>query len=357
MNHSTELNIDEGRTELQGFRDFYTREIEPQLLARKVRWRTARRRLLWFGPAGVVAAMIVGWMVFRSHGYGAAFIAAVPMVALTGMLSLGRIVKLGWSTKRILMGKVCRFFDFKYDEDVAALLPRGFGESGLVPPYDEILREDLIQGRHHGVEFDLAESRMWKRKWAALGWFLTTSEERLREPTGFRVKVYQGLLLRIRFPMQFNGRTWVVRNSRRVGKSLGNPGMDVKRVAFENAHLPGGCEVWSSDPLEARRLVTPAVWERGIQLAKAFGSDRLELCFLADQVLISVRTREAHFEFIALDGGVNDLRYVERLVNQICTVFDTVDSLQLALTNHSSDPVNGHAGSGSPPPGAAPDRA
>jgi len=243
------------------------------------------------------------------------------------------------------MGKVCRFFGLKYDEDVAASIPHGFDASGLLPPYDEISREDLIQGRHNHVEFDLAESRMWKRKWAVLGWFLTSSDDRRRgEQSGFRVKVYQGMLFRFRFPTQFNGRTWVVQNSKQVRNSFGNPRMNVKRVALDDAHLPGGFEVWSSDSIEARQLLTPTFCERATELAKAFGSKRLEICFQADQMLVSVRTGKPQFEFNALDGGVNDMRYVERLVNRICTVFDTADSLQLALKDHVPAPVNGHAG-------------
>jgi len=70
LNNPNELNIDENRTELQGFRDFYTREIEPQIVVRRDRWRIARRRLLLFGPTGAVATIVVGWMLFRSRGLG-----------------------------------------------------------------------------------------------------------------------------------------------------------------------------------------------------------------------------------------------------------------------------------------------
>jgi hypothetical protein len=68
MNNPTELNIDADRPELQGFREFYTRKIEPHMAGRRNQQRTARRWLLGFGPTGLVVTGLVGWLMFRSYG-------------------------------------------------------------------------------------------------------------------------------------------------------------------------------------------------------------------------------------------------------------------------------------------------
>jgi hypothetical protein len=46
---------------------------------------------------------------------------------------------------------------------------------------------------------------------------------------------------------------------------------------------------------------------------------------------VSVRSRNNHFEVNGWHAGVNDMRYVEQLVAQICTVFEIVDTLQSPL--------------------------
>jgi len=330
MNHPTELSIDENRTELQGFRDFYTREIEPQVVARKERQRIARRWLLFFGPAGGVATIVVGWVLLRSHGIGAvSSTGTATMALLTGILSLGRIVKLGWVTKDHLLGKVCRFFRFKYDEAAKSFELSGFAELGLVPPYDETDREDQIHGSHNHVAFHLAECRMYKRKWAALGWFI--ADRSRNEESGFRVKVYQGVLFRFRFPNHFCGSTWVLKDSKYFRDAIGSPGMNVHRVELDTAQLPTECGVWSSNLAEARQLLTPAFFKRVSELGRAFGSERLGICFHADTLLVSVPSRNNEFEVNGWYAGVNDMHYVERLVDQICTVFDIVDTLPLTL--------------------------
>jgi hypothetical protein len=78
-------------------------------------------------------------------------------------------------------------------------------------------------------------------------------------------------------------------------------------------------------------FLAPTSMGRPVQLAKALDSKRTEVSFSSNMLLISVCGSKDQFEAGNLFTNATDKRRVERLVDEICRVFDIIDTLQLPL--------------------------
>jgi len=316
------LNIDYSRPELQGFSDFYAREIEPQLAKRQVQQKSARRFAALAGVVGTTLTTLVVWFMLHRYGWNEATAIVTAFLALaTGIAIWWKLDDLQKAVKGFLLLEVCRFFGFKYSESVGDVVFQEFDESGLLPRYDRKDLEDRFYGNLNGVEFDMFESKLEKVK---------TSTENGRTTTSSK-KIYHGVLFRFAFPKRFNGRTLVLKDSGLVGNFFKDFKGAGERITLEDPRFEKLFEVWGSDQIEARYLLTPTLMERMVELARAINSKRIEFCFMNNLLLVSAHVKKNQFEGGGLFTSVTDKRRVEELVNEICRVFDIVDTLQLTL--------------------------
>jgi hypothetical protein len=312
------LDIDESRAELRGFSDFYAREIAPSMATRQNQQRAARRWFLLMGVAGLTLTPAVGWLLLRGYGLNVVTFTIIgTMAVLTLAVPFEKLYNLREAVKGFLLLEVCRFFGFKYCRKLTNVEFRDFKESGLLPVYTYSEREDHIHGDHRGVEFDMFECRLVAR---------TKSEKGDEEK-----QVYHGVLFRFAFPKDFRGRTLVLKDRGLIGNYVKSRKTTGERIKLEDPRFEKLFEVWGSDQVEARYLLTPTFMERLVNLETTMKSRRLEVCFFNKLLLISVHVKKNQFEGGGLFTSVTDQRRVEQLVNEICRVFDIVDTLQLTL--------------------------
>jgi len=239
----------------------------------------------------------------------------------TGIAVWWKLDDLQQAVKGFLLLEVCRFFGFKYSESVGDVVFQEFDESGLLPRYDRKDLEDRFYGNLNGVEFDMFESKLEEVK---------TSTENGRTTTSSK-KIYHGVLFRFAFPKRFNGRTLVLKDSGLVGNFFKDFKASGQSIKLEDPRFEKLFEVWGSDQIEARYLLTPTLMERMVELARAINSKRIEFCFMNNLLLVSAHVKKNQFEGGGLFTSVTDKRRVEHLINEICRVFDIVDTLQLTL--------------------------
>jgi len=317
------LNLDFRRPELQGFEAFYLREIAPQMRSRQAQQKTAR---LWFGlaaPLGTLLTVGVAWWLFGTYGLTWwTFTIVGVMGAVTPILALERLWKLKSGVKAFLLLEVCRFFGFKYFEEVENVRFQEFDESGLLPPYDRRKLEDRFRGNPGGVDFDMFECTLEKEK-------TSTDSDGHRHNT--YKKIYHGVLFRFAFPKRFKGRTLALKDAGSVGNFFKNLKVPGESIRLEDPRFERIFEVWGSDQIEARYLLTPTFMERIVELAQSIDSKRIEFCFVNNLLLISAHIKKNQFEGGGLFTSVLDERRVEELVAEICRVFDIINILQLTL--------------------------
>ena len=313
------LDIDETRKELEGFRSFYHKEIEPWMTDQQDKQANARRFALFVAIPGLIGLPVVIWIFFFLLGWGTwALIITIGYAVGVGALALWPLMKLQGEIKSFLVSKVCSYFGFDFNEAATGSGFDQFENSGLLPSYDRRKLEDEIRGEHSGVPFDLVECRL---------------EDKQRDSKGRTtyVEIYHGILFRFQFPKDFNGQTLVTKDSGRIGNFFKGIKKKGERVKLEDPRFEKRFEVWGTDQVEARYLLTPTFMERVVDLAESMGEKRVELCFNGNRLLISVHVSKDHFEGGGMFTSVTDNRRIEGLVNEICKIFDIIDSLKLTL--------------------------
>ncbi len=317
------LKIDESRPYLQGFDAFYEREIAHWMADKIDRHRKAKRFALLIAVGGATLLAVLIWLNSAAgidiEDISAELAFALPLLFVVGVvfLALWPLRKLHGEVKAFLLGKVCGFLDLNYSEVPAGFPFDNFNDIGLLPGHHRRKLEDNISGTHDGVAFSLCEARLERRQRDSKG--RTTY-----------VEVYHGILFQLTFPKRFSGRTLVTRDGGSIGNFFRGIGKQ-ERVTLEDPRFEKMFEVYSSDQVEARYLMTPTFMERMMDLADTFGKKSVELAFVDDHLLVSIRVTQDQFEGGGMFRAMDDTKRIETLIEEICKIYDLIDTLQLNI--------------------------
>ena len=147
-----------------------------------------------------------------------------------------------------------------------------FRDIKLVPNADEESFEDRFAGAHKSVEFSFYEAHL--EKWRGSG-----KSRRL-------VTVFKGQCLRLHFQKEFLGRTLVARDGGFFSAFGGVRGLS--RAKLEDPVFETAFDVYTSDQVEARYLLTPDFMQRLVDLEAAFHGKKLRCAFVRGELLITM---------------------------------------------------------------------
>lgn len=168
----------------------------------------------------------------------------------------------------------------------AAFLPQhGIKESifrncNLFTSPDRYHTEDLIKGQVGKTEFCCAEVHAEEKR--------TTVDSKGRT-SQYWVDIFKGFLFIADFHKDFRGHTIVQRN-RLFKLSFGS-----SRVKLENPDFEKTFDVYSTDQIEARYLLTPSMMERLLALEAQFHTG-IMISFQNSNILIAIPDSKNHFE-------------------------------------------------------------
>jgi len=226
--------------------------LEAQRMAAVARFRKS----VIFGLIGAVLAaaglgafgLEVGFMAL-----GAILVASGTMVwGGLPMSALSKVVKTG------LNDRFAEAFGMRYSETVSAPARYdAFKAHGLIPNSDRRSFEDQFSGAYDGADFDIYEAHLEQRR-------------RTKNRT-YYVTVFRGVLIRINFPRTVEGVTLVTRDKGWFNglegweKSLFG-GRKLERVGLVDPTFEKAFEVYGTDQVMARYLLTPSFMERLLKL-------------------------------------------------------------------------------------------
>ncbi|MCD7060706.1 DUF3137 domain-containing protein [Pelagibacterium xiamenense] len=271
--------------------------------------------------------LVVGLAILGAIGFGAVAVLAqmnrsdgpVALAAFAvgfgGLLGAG-LAYLGLTNryKQVLTGGVCAYLGFEYairkfDFPLDRFKP-------LLPFYKSAKLEDRIEGHVRGVDFELCEGKFSRQdaRWRAL------------------MLVYS-------FNKPFDGETTVVADTDWVGNALERMRQNGGRVRLEDPRFEDRFEVFSTDQVEARYLLTPRFMERIVELTERLNNRRgVSMAFMDNRLLINVRIGSAarRFEIGNVFRPIRDGRERARnLLSELELVTSIIDSLDLADTSHA----------------------
>lgn len=251
--------------------------------------------------------------LFENQLLGAAVFAGMLIPLLAAFFVYRRLTQ---DFKAVLTGRICDFLGFEY-------LMRGFDFPvdrfhALVPPFRQARLEDRISGEHRGIAFTLCEARLSPRSGGKDG--------------GDRT-VFSGVLLKLDSRSHFRGETVLTPDWGQRGNLVERLRQQGRRVALEGVQFEDAFEVYSTDQLEARRILSPLFMEKVMNLAERMGRRKgVALAFAENQVLLAIRyaRSEGRFEAGHVFASVGD--WEERalkVVGELQDVLQIIEALEL----------------------------
>lgn len=171
---------------------------------------------------------------------------------------------------------------------------------------------DYVSGTYKGVELRLTELQLWKKE----------------DKDKSRTQIFKGLLVVLKFGKAFRGTTIVKSDQGSLGNLVARNNTGLVRVRLEDPLFEQRFEVFGSDQIEARVILTPGFMERIKKIESQH--EGVQFSFISKEVAIFLPTNQDFF-------GVNtDLDRMFSLADDIAgirhemgMIFDLIETLSL----------------------------
>jgi hypothetical protein len=300
--------------DLAGFAHVYERRIRPELRkheAERIRAADTARKATWGGGAISLAGGLGGLFAL-----GSPFLAFAGVLAGFGVIALGRwpLDKLEAQAKGLLVRPVAENFGLEYTDKPAGQADlTDYSQLGLVPRYDRSRFEDRLAGMRNGVDFEFFEAELKRRK----------TQTRNGRTSRRYVKVFAGQCLRFDFHKAFHGKTLVTRDAGFFNRFSGKTGM--QRAMLEDPEFEKTFEVFTTDQVEARFILTPDMMERLMELERVFQGKGLRCAFSGEQMLVVVEGDNL-FQPGSMFTPLEDPARLRRILDDFSVMFRLIDT-------------------------------
>ena len=279
----------------------------------------------------VVIGVVLGVAIFAGFTFlmpedGMMFGGFIGVGAALAMGAWGSMAldKLGKETKLMLVEPVAQEFNIAYQvapgrpEDVMQ-----FRSLDLVPGWDREKFEDRLTGARNDTPFEFFEAHLEEKR--------TTTDGKGRTRTTW-VTVFKGQCLVANFHKQFNGVTKVYRDAGALNffKKLGQMGKG-QRVKLEDPVFEKAFEVYSTDQIEARFILTPDFMERLIGLERTFKGRQVRCAFSGGCMFLACEGKNL-LEPGSMHRKMDDLGRVREILQDFAAIFLLIDAMSQRLT-------------------------
>ena len=221
------------------------------------------------------------------------------------------------SIKSDIFPHIVSFFgDYQYAASIPDRISQ-YSDFGIVPVNNGESSEDQFIGVYKGVEIDLFETHLTN----------TTGTVKNRNTK----TVFEGIVISLSLNKTFEGQTIVKKDwGRLVNRTFQSSG-GLEVVRLEDPRFEKEFEVYSTDQVEARYLLTPSFMERLVDLRKAFGGEGIQCSFYQSQLLMMIPSRRNMFEPGSIFEVENFIDDAKSLLKEMNIIHQIVDTLKLDL--------------------------
>jgi len=307
------------RPTMAGFQSFYERDLKNELYKLEQKRPAKLKRFYLITGAAVLAGLATALVLLNMTSLKPQILILVGMAVLgIGYLAYRPLARLQQEAKVRTMTSLCRFLGLTYHLKPVGVSLTRLGELDLIPPYHEQKLEDQITGDAKGVDFNLFEAKLIRKS--------RNSKGRTRRTT-----VFHGLLCHFDFHKDFTGTTIISRDHSKFGNFFAKFGKIGERIKLEDPEFERLFEVYGTDQVESRYLLTPLFMERIRHLGERVGHDNLQLAFDRGRLLLAIKKNENSFEGGSAFSDLTDLTRIRKSIEDLTLIYDVVDRLRLEL--------------------------
>lgn len=301
----------------EGFERFFERELAPFIEEGEAERRRVLRAALTRGLPVLAlgaAGLVFGFLGGATGDMGSLVqFGSFAALAAGGVLLTTPLARWSRDFSAALSARIFDHFGYRYSADVPPGFLDAFGACRLLPSHDRRSLEDHVEGEVRGVPFALAEATLERRV--------------RRDKRDDYDLVFRGLLARYHFPKRFSGRT-ILRGDQGMFNALGHAGVPGERVRLEDVRFEKLFEVFSSDQVEARYLLTPAFMERFVALADKVKAP-IEAAFDGDELLLAINGRRGYFSQPSPWRDIRRSDHIRAFVEDIALIGEIAETLKL----------------------------
>ena len=266
---------------------------------------------MWAGGIFVVIGIIL--MLYLNTGFIGICIAAGIAAFIYYACVNSKSQELSAYYKKEVIAKVLQSFC----ENATFTPEQGISESvfrncGLFTSPDRYHTEDLIEGMAGKTAFSCSEVHAEERK---------TRVDSKGRTSHYWVDIFKGFLFIADFQKDFQGHTTVLRNS------LFKLNFGGSRVKLENPDFEKSFDVYSTNQIEARYLLTPSMMERLLKLESDFNKG-ITVSFQHSNILIAIPESRNYFE-ASIWKSINDPSQLKNDFGIIHALVSIVEDLNL----------------------------
>lgn len=140
----------------------------------------------------------------------------------------------------------------------------------------------------------------------------------------------QGVIVKFDMNKNFNGNTVIrPRDAFNVSSEVDLKLNNMEKIDLEDPNFNEKFFVYSTDPIEARYLLTPAFMERLYETSDAFNSKAEYCSFYENSIYIVLDTGEDMFDLCDLNTPMDDKEQYNILYNELASILDLIDYFKL----------------------------
>lgn len=309
-----------------GFKVHYDQHIRPLLQdfenERVVMQKKYRRRL---GIAFLIDLLLIGaavGLIFATNGEildiidspGESILAFGVVLTFPFVWAYGPVLLFKKGYKNKILPVLCQFFGNLSYQETGKYLDQETLNSGIFPSYNQQKSEDFIMGNYKDISLQINELELKHKS------------------SKYTTLVFKGLCVVIEFPKNFHGTTLIKKDHGRLGNWLTSRSQ-MERVELEDPQFESVFEVYSSDQVEARYLLTTAFMERLLALAQRANKGQITSAvqgiFKANRLILAVPSHHNLFEPKHVLKSAFDLEDIHSFLGQMNDIFTMIDLLKL----------------------------
>jgi hypothetical protein len=231
------------------------------------------------------------------------------------------------SVKEIIFPKIFSFFGrhYCYNSKGGHMSVRSLEASGIIPYFDFEEKEDYIKGRYKGVGIRFFETKLVRESINVFG-FNSLQEKQPTDPK----TVFKGIFILLDMNKTFSGNTIITKDGGIIKNWLNDKFNGLENVQLEDRIFEKHFQVYSSDQVEARYILTTSFMERLIELANLLKGSSIQCSFYKkNRILLMIPCNLNRFEVSSIFYPATFKDDIQTILSQMDLIFQIIDVLEL----------------------------
>jgi hypothetical protein len=308
------------------FEAFAARAIFPRLAEMEDDRKRAVKRVCHraFAVAATVAALqVLAFGVIGTDAFIGVGVLGIPPAIIGGVFAAQPLRRVRADLKQFLITETCKHLGLRYSGMEPALPFDRFVAARLLPKHGGPSFQDGIECSDAAMRFSAAETTLWRS---------ITGLDSRGDNT-----LWRGLLVALPAPRPLSGRTLVM--SERAAIEQFFDGRRAEPIDLGYGDLAAGLEIRTTDPDEARAVLTERVMRRIADLARRLGRERLSLALFEGDILLAIETRKDRFEGGSVNAPLAAAARMNQLLAELALLFELAEAVRDAFDGRPSQPA------------------